>query len=91
MKAGWIAQRIDRGVDLGRQAATAAPDGLAFFRPPFFSPCAALVGLNEGRVDHAVFVVRILRKHFKDAQPNAPSAPARVAQMNDSKIPEARR
>ena len=38
VKAGWVAQRIDRGVDLGRQAATAAPDGLAVFRSPFLAP-----------------------------------------------------
>jgi hypothetical protein len=38
VKTRWIAQCIDRGVDLGRQAAAAAPDGLAFFRPPFLAP-----------------------------------------------------
>ena len=35
MKASRKAPRIDRGVDLGRQAAAAAPDGLVFFRPLF--------------------------------------------------------
>ena len=35
VKADRIAQRIDRGVNLGAQAATAAPDGLALFRPLF--------------------------------------------------------
>ena len=38
VKAGWIAQRIDRGVYLGAQAATATPDGLTLFSPPFLAP-----------------------------------------------------
>ena len=38
VKADWIAQRIDRGVDLGRQAATAALNSLALFRPLFLAP-----------------------------------------------------
>lgn len=37
VKTHRIAQRIDRGRDLGCQAATAAPDGLIFFRPPFLA------------------------------------------------------
>ena len=37
-KAGRIAQRIDCGVNLGTQAATAALDGLALFRPLFLAP-----------------------------------------------------
>ena len=38
VKANWIAQRIERGVNFGRQAAMAAPDGLALSRPPFLAP-----------------------------------------------------
>lgn len=30
VKTGWIAQGIDRGVNLGAQTASAAPDGLFF-------------------------------------------------------------
>jgi len=37
MKARRIAQRIDRGVDLGAQAPSAASDGLDLWRPPFAS------------------------------------------------------
>ncbi len=35
MKSHWIAQRIDRGVNLGTQPASAAPDGLLVRIPPF--------------------------------------------------------
>ena len=35
VKARRIAQCIDGGVDLGRQAATSTPDGLAFLGPLF--------------------------------------------------------
>ena len=38
MKPRRIAQCIDGGVDLGRQAATAAPDRLALIRPLFLAP-----------------------------------------------------
>ena len=51
MKTGGIAQRTQRGVawrgvawrgvDFGGQATAVAPDSLAFFSPPFSSPCAA--------------------------------------------------
>ena len=85
VKAGGVAQRIDRGVHLGAQAATATRNGLALFRPPFFSPGAVLVGLGNGRVDQKVFVVRILRQGFEDALPDAPSAPVRMAQVHDAK------
>ena len=44
---------------------------------------------NNRRVNQDVFVVRILRKHFKDALPHAPFAPARVAQMHDAKVTKA--
>ncbi len=36
-KAGWVAERIDRGMDLGAQSAARAPDGLVlagFFWAP---------------------------------------------------------
>ena len=39
MKAGWIAERIHQGVDLGGQPALAAPDGLV--RPSFLGAPAA--------------------------------------------------
>ena len=38
MQPRQIAQCIDGGVDLGRQAATAAPDCLALIRPLFLAP-----------------------------------------------------
>ena len=46
VKAGRIAQRIDRGVNLGAQAATAAPDGLALLRPLFLAPALCWCALT---------------------------------------------
>ena len=38
VKADWVAQRGDRGMYRDAQAATATPDGLTFFSPPFLAP-----------------------------------------------------
>ena len=43
----------------------------------------------NARVNQDILVVRILRKHFKNALPDAPPAPARVAQMHDVKVTKA--
>ena len=45
-----------------------------------------LVGLDDGRVNHEVFTVRILRQNFEDALPDIGSAPTRVAQMHHLKV-----
>ena len=51
---------------------------------PFFSP-------GDGLVDHAIFIVRVLRHGFKDELTNIALAPARMAQIHDAKVAEARR
>jgi hypothetical protein len=48
-KPGWVAERIDPGVDLGAQAATAAPDRLlvaAFLAAPALCWCARTIVLS---------------------------------------------
>ncbi len=70
MKTRRIAQCIDCRVDLGVQAAKATPEGLVLFSPPFFSICPVLTGSHNGRIDHAIFIVRILRLGGKDARPH---------------------
>ena len=73
VKAGWVAQRGNRGMYRDAQAATATPDGLTFFSPPFLVTRAVLVGLDDGGVNHHVFIVCVLCWGFKDAPPHASS------------------
>ena len=56
---------------------------------PLFCTRAVLVGLHDGRVDQNIFIVRILRKHFKDALLSFRSASAGVAQMHHAKVAKA--
>ena len=48
-----------------------------------------LVCLDDGRIDHAVLIVRILRLGIKDAPPDTRVAPARVAKVHDPKVAKA--
>ena len=91
VKAGWIAQRIDRGVDLGRQAAATSPDGLALFRPPFLAPalCWWALTMVESIQFNAVFIVCTLHQGFEDALPDTRSALTRVAKMHHPKVAKA--
>jgi hypothetical protein len=54
-----IAQRIDDGVNLGRQSSARAAD--RFVRTLFSSPGAVLAGSDDGCIDHGVLVLRIVR------------------------------
>ena len=89
MKTGWIAQRTQRGVawilaaKLPRLRPTVWHSSASLFLAP------ALLSLNDGRVNHAVFVVCILCKHFKNTQPDVSSASARVAQMHHAEVAKA--
>ena len=56
---------------------------------PFFSPRAVLVGLDDGRIDHAVLIVHILRQGLKGAPPDIRVALARVAKMHHPKVAKA--
>ena len=45
-----------------------------------------LAGLDDGQVDHAIFIVRILRQGFEDALPHTGPAPGRMAQMHHAEV-----
>lgn len=47
-----------------------------------------LVGSHDGRVDHRVLVVGLLRQGFEDPLPDAALAPATVAQVHHPEVPE---
>jgi len=87
VKPRRVAQGIDRGVDLCGQSSPAAFDGLLLRTPSLlFAP--ELVGSNDGRIDHHVFVVGVLRHGREDAFPHPRLAPSRVAQVNHPEISE---
>ena len=46
MKAGRVSRRINSGVDLGAQAATALPNGLSVLRLRFFAPALCQLALT---------------------------------------------
>lgn len=85
-KACGIAQRILRGVDLGAQLLGCVRGPAP--RPPL-SASAVRVGSHDGRADHGVFVVRMLRKCLEDTLPHPASAPAHVAQVHHPEIDKA--
>ena len=54
-----------------------------------FCTSAVLVGAHDGRIDHRVLVVRILRQGLEHPLPYAAATPARVARMHDAEIAKA--
>ncbi len=88
VKSRRIAQRIRRGVDLCTQPAAAQSDRLAFFGLPLDGPGTVLVSPNDGGINHAPLVVRVLGKKRKDTRPHPGLAPTRESQVYHAKIPK---
>ncbi len=69
-KSCWVAQRIDRGMDLGAHAASAAFEGLFVWIPPF-APALCWWARTMVASIMGVFVVRILCQGLEHTLPYA--------------------
>ena len=90
-----IAERIDDGVDFRREPAarpSTSSGGLWLLRAPFFARSrAVLMRPDNGRVDHRVFVVGIIRHGLEKILPDTAHSPARKALVDILPVAEALR
>jgi hypothetical protein len=86
MKAGRIAQRINRDVDFCTQPAAAAPD--RFSLGSLFRAGAMLMRPHNRRINHGVFIVGISRERLENALPDTALAPTGVPSMDHPRIAE---
>lgn len=61
---------------------------IACAQPPF-GAAAVLVRSHDGRVDHGVFIVRILGQGLENTLPHTAAAPSHMAQMHHAEIAQA--
>jgi hypothetical protein len=75
-------------VNFGAQASVAAPNRFLIM-VAFFCARAVLMVADNGRVNHGVFVVGVLRERFKNALSDSGFVPAGKAGMYHAEIPKA--
>ncbi len=85
MKAGWVAQRIARGVRFWRLARPLTVRCTPFLCLPFCAG-AVLMRTDDRGIDHRVFVVGVFRQMREHPLPHAGFAPARVARLDHPEI-----